>query len=94
MAKQCGCSSKRGKVVKRMRDQFPDAKTFGATRQYFAEVHAEHQKRERIADATKIASLSEHLKMKLAKNAIHTGLNWKPLGKHCVRLITIPSRSP
>jgi hypothetical protein len=47
------------RVLKRMRDQFPDAKTFGATRQYFAEVHTEHLKRERIAESAKTVALKE-----------------------------------
>ncbi|MEK6261263.1 MAG: hypothetical protein AABP62_21895 [Planctomycetota bacterium] len=49
------------KVVKRMRQQFPDAKTFGATRPYFTELHADHLKRQRIAETTQSAHLEEQL---------------------------------
>jgi hypothetical protein len=49
------------RVVKRMRQQFPEAKTFGAVRPYFAEVHAEHVKRERVAETAKAANLTSQL---------------------------------
>lgn len=49
------------RVVKRMREMFPDAKTFGATRPYFVELQAEHEKRERIAESAKQAHLAEVL---------------------------------
>jgi hypothetical protein len=49
------------KVVKRMRQEFPDAKTFGATRDYFAEIHAEHLKRDSAFEKAKLANLEEHL---------------------------------
>jgi hypothetical protein len=49
------------RVVKRMRQQFPEAKTFGAVRPYFAEVHAEHVKRERVAETAKAINLSSQL---------------------------------
>jgi hypothetical protein len=49
------------RVVKRMRQQFPEAKTFGAVRPYFAEVHAEHVKREQVAETVKAAHLRSHL---------------------------------
>jgi hypothetical protein len=45
------------KVVKRMREQFPEAKTFGATRSYFAEIHADHLKRDRLIEKAKAANL-------------------------------------
>lgn len=45
------------KVVKRMREQFPDAKTYGATRSYFAEIHADHLKRERVIERSKAANV-------------------------------------
>lgn len=56
------------RVVKRMREQFPDAKTFGATRQYFADVQAEHEKRERIAESAKQAHLAEVLEAEKARS--------------------------
>ncbi len=49
------------KVIKRMRQQFPDAKTFGATRPYFAEIHAEHVKRERLVERAKDANRADVL---------------------------------
>ena len=49
------------KVVKRMRQEFPDAKTFGATRAFFAEIHAEQCKRESAFEKAKIANLEEQL---------------------------------
>ena len=49
------------RVVKRMQIDFPDAKTFGATRPYFVEIHAEHLKRESVLKKVKAAHLaSEH----------------------------------
>lgn len=58
------------RVVKRMREQFPDAKIFrkGATRQYFADVQAEHEKRERIAESAKQAHLAEVLEAEKARS--------------------------
>ena len=49
------------KVIKRMREKFPDAKTFGAARPYFTELHAEHEKRQRIADILKATNLKEEM---------------------------------
>ena len=49
------------KVVKRMKEQFPDAKTFGATADYFAEIHAETAKRERVAEKVKEANVESHV---------------------------------
>lgn len=46
-------------LVQRMKQQFPDAKTFGATRSYFQEVHEEQLKRQRIAEKVKDAVLAE-----------------------------------
>ncbi len=46
------------KVVKRMRERFPDAKTFGATRPYFTELHAEHLKRERLIEKAKVENVA------------------------------------
>ena len=49
------------RVVKRMRAEFPDAKTFGAARSYFAEVHAEHLKRKSVLEQAKAAHLASQL---------------------------------
>jgi hypothetical protein len=49
------------KVVKRMRQLFPDAKTFGATRPYFADLQAERLKRERLAEDIKAATVAGQL---------------------------------
>ena len=49
------------KVVRRMRQEFPDAKTFGAARPYFGDIHADHLKKERIAESAKAANLESQL---------------------------------
>lgn len=49
------------KVVKRMKERFPDAKTFGATTDYFAEIHAETAKRERVVEKAKEANVESHV---------------------------------
>ncbi len=49
------------KVVKRMREQFPEAKTFGATRPYFADLHADHLKRGRVIEKAKVANVDSQL---------------------------------
>jgi hypothetical protein len=41
--------------------RFPDAKTFGATTDYFAEIHAETVKRERAAEKAKEATVASHV---------------------------------
>lgn len=47
------------KVIGRMKQQFPDAKTFGATKTYFQEVQDEQDKRERIIDKAKQSAIAE-----------------------------------
>ena len=44
-----------------MRKLFPDAKTFGATRSYFADLHTDHVKREHITENAKAANVATQL---------------------------------
>jgi hypothetical protein len=55
------------KVVKRMKEQFPDAKTFGATTDYFAEIHAEIAKRERVVEKAKEANVESHVEVEKSR---------------------------
>ena len=74
------------KVIHRMRQQFPDAKTFGATRPYFTELHADHLKRQRIAEASQSAHLEEQLEAEQRQldNARQVALEtaWQSLPAH------------
>lgn len=74
------------KVIHRMRQQFPDAKTFGATRPYFTELHADHLKRQRIAEESQSAHLEEQLEAEQRQldNARQVALEtaWQSLPAH------------
>lgn len=48
-------------VVKRVKEQWPDAKTFGAIANYLPEVNDEYDRRQRIADRQKEAHVREQL---------------------------------
>ncbi len=48
-------------AVKRMREKWPDAKTFGALVKYLPEINEEYERRQRIADRQKQAHLQDQM---------------------------------